>query len=246
MNLLLKFFFNPFIYCIAFAQDFSKIDKDLIDLNFNKTLIPLEELNISHPNNKDVLLRLSITHHYLSEIAIQKKEDKEYAQQAFKYIKHAYNLDSEDPNVLKWYVIALGKTVEEESIKKQIEQSKNIENLSLKVIELLPNDEFCYNIMGQWHYKLASLGKASRRIASIFFSEPPNGSFEQARYFLEKSLELNPDYIGTYYWLGKTHLKLGNKEKGYDLFNKGILLDRPFKREEKLYQDMNNIIKKNN
>ena len=246
MNLLLKFFFNPFIYCIAFAQDFSKIDKDLIDLNFNKTLIPLEELNISHPNNKDVLLRLSITHHYLSEIAIQKKEDKEYAQQAFKYIKHAYNLDSEDPNVLKWYVIALGKTVEEESIRKQIEQSKNIEQLSLKVIELLPDDEFCYNIMGQWHYKLASLGKASRRIASFLFSEPPKGSFEQARFFLEKSLELNPDYIGTYYWLGKTHLKLGNKEKAYDLFNRGIVLDRPFKREEKLFQDMNNIVKKNN
>jgi tetratricopeptide (TPR) repeat protein len=116
----------------------------------------------------------------------------------------------------------------------------------LKVIELLPDDEFCYNIMGQWHYKLASLGKASRRIASFLFSEPPKGSFEQAVYFLEKSLEINPDYIGTYYWLGKTHLKLGNKEKAYDLFNKGILLDRPFKREEKLFQDMNNIIKKNN
>ena len=247
MNLFLKFFFViSFIFSISFTQDFSKIDKDLIDLNFNKTLIPLEELNISYPNNKDILLRLSITHHYLSEMAIQKKDDKENAQKAFKYIEHAYNLNSEDPNVLKWYVIALGKAVEEESIRKQIEQSKNIENLSLKVIELLPDDEFCYNIMGQWHYKLASLGKASRRIASILFSEPPQGSFEQARYFLEKSLELNPDYIGTYYWLGKTHLKLGNKDKAHDLFNAGILLDRPFKREEKLFQDMNNIIKKNN
>ena len=246
MNLLFKFFFiTLFIYSKVFTQDFSKIDKDLIDLNFHKTLIPLEELNISYPNNKDVLLRLSITYHYLSEMAIQKKEDKEYAQEAFKYIEHAYNLNYEDPNVLKWYVIALGKTVEEESIRKQIEQSKNIEQLSLKVIELLPEDEFCYNIMGQWHYKLASLGKASRRIASFIFSEPPQGSFEQARYFLEKSLEINPNYIGTYYWLGKTHLKLGNNEKAYNLFNKGILLDRPFKREERLFQDMNNFVKKN-
>ena len=247
MNLLIKFFFiTPIFYSVTFAQDFSKIDKDLSDLNFNKTLIPLEELNNSYPNNKDILLRLSITHHYLSEKAIQQKEDKENAQKAFKYIDHAFSLNSEDPNVLKWYVIALGKNVEEESIRKQIEQSKNIEQLSLKVIELLPDDEFCYNIMGQWHYKLASLGKASRRIASFLFSEPPKGSFEQARFFLEKSLELNPDYIGTYYWLGKTHLKLGNEEKAYDLFNRGILLDRPFKREEKLFQDMNNIIKKNN
>jgi tetratricopeptide (TPR) repeat protein len=111
---------------------------------------------------------------------------------------------------------------------------------------MMPDDEFCYNIMGQWHYKLASLGKASRRIASILFSDPPQGSFEQAMYFLEKSLELNADYIGTYYWLGKVHLKLGNKQKAYELFNKGILLDRPFKREEKLFQDMNKIIERNN
>ena len=46
--------------------------------------------------------------------------------------------------------------------------------------------------------------------------------------------------------LGKTHLKLGNKEKAYDLFNRGILLDRPFKREEKLFQELSNIVKKNN
>jgi len=247
LNLLLKFFFIiPIYYSVTFAQDFSKIDKDLSAFNFNETLIPLEELNNSYPNNKDILLRLSIAHHYLSEKAVQQKKDKENAQKAFKYIDHAFSLNSEDPNVLKWYVIALGKTVEEESIRKQIEQSKKIEQLSLKVIELLPDDEFCYNIMGQWHYKLASLGRASRRIASFLFSEPPQGSFEQARFFLEKSLELNPDYIGTYYWLGKTHLKLGNEEKAYDLFNRGILLDRPFEREENLFKDMNNIVKKNN
>ena len=245
MNLLFKFFLiTPLYYSIVFTQDFSKIDKDLSGLKFNKALISLEELNNLYPNNKNILLRLSITHHYLSEKAIHQKEDKENAQKAFKYINHAFNLNSEDPDVLKWYVIALGKTVEEESIRKQIEKSKNIEQLSLKVIELLPDDELCYNIMGQWHYKLASLGKASRRIASFLFSEPPQGSFDQARFFLEKSLEINPDYIGTYYWLGKTHLKLGNEEKAYDLFNIGILLDRPFKREEKLFQEMSNIVKK--
>ena len=103
---------------------------------------------------------------------------------AFKYIEQANDIDPDNPNILKWYVIALGKTVEEDTIRNQIEQSKNIQTIALKVIELLPNDEFCYSIMGQWHYKLADLGRASRRIASILFSEPPKGSFEEAQYFL--------------------------------------------------------------
>jgi len=243
---LKNLFIGIILSSLIAGQDLKDIDIKLSNLELDEAKASLEKIYSKYPQNIDILLRLSITHHYLSEKAIQKKEDKENAQKAFKYINHAFSLNPDEPNVLKWYVIALGKTVEEESIRKQIEQSKNIEQLSSKVIDLLPDDEFCYNIMGQWHYKLANLGKASRRIASFLFSEPPQGSFEQAKYFLEKSLEINPDYIGTYYWLGKTHLKLGNKEKAYDLFNKGILLNRPFKREEKLFQDMNNIIKKNN
>ena len=88
----------------------------------------------------------------------------------------------------------------------------------MKVIEILPNDEYCYNILGQWHYRLASLRGPSRRIASILFAEPPVGSFDQAKFFLERSLEINPNYIGTYYWLGKTYIELNNIEKAIDLF----------------------------
>ena len=163
---------------------------------------------------------------------------------AFEYIKQANDIDPDNPNILKWYVITLGKTVEEDTIRNQIEQSKNIQKIALKVIELLPNDEFCYSIMGQWHYKLADLGRASRRIASILFSEPPKGSFEEAQYFFEKSLQYNPDYIGTYYWLGKTYLKLDKKQKAVELFKIGVTLDRPFKREEKAYQGMKSYLEK--
>ena len=98
--------------------------------------------------------------------------------------------------------------------------------------------------MGQWHYKLADLGRASRRIASILFSEPPKGSFEEAQYFFEKSLQYNPNYISTYYWLGKTYLKLDKKQKAAELFKIGVTLDRPFKREEKAYQGMKSYLEK--
>ena len=53
---------------------------------------------------------------------------------AFEYIKQANDIDPDNPNILKWYVITLGKTVEEDTIRNQIEQSKNIQTISLKVI----------------------------------------------------------------------------------------------------------------
>ena len=226
------------------GQDFSDIDIKLNNLEFDKAQASLGKLYNQYPENTDVLLRLSITHHYLSESALKKSLDKKNALKAFEYIEKALNIEPDNPDILKWYVITLGKTVEEDTIRNQIEQSKNIKNIALKVIDLLPDDEFCYSIMGQWHYKLADLGRASRRIASILFSEPPKGSFEEAQYFFEKSLERNSDYIGTYYWLGKTYLKLNNEQKAIELFKLGVTLDRPFKREERAYQGMKSYLEK--
>ena len=241
---LKNLFIGIILSSLIAGQDFKDIDIKLSNLEFDKAQVPLEQLYNKYPQNTDVLLRLSITHHYLSESAMKKSLDKENALKAFEYALKAFNIEPDNPDILKWYVITLGKTVEDDTIRNQIEQSKNIKNIALKVIDLLPDDEFCYSIMGQWHYKLADLGRASRRIASILFSEPPKGSFQEAQYFFEKSLERNSDYIGTYYWLGKTYLKLNQEQKAIELFKLGVTLDRPFKREERAYQRMKSYLDK--
>ena len=241
---LKNLFIGIILSSLIASQDLKDIDIKLTNLEFDKAQASLEQLYNKYPENTDVLLRLSISHHYLSELALKKSLDKKNALKAFEYIEKAFNIEPDNPDILKWYVITLGKTVEEDTIRNQIEQSKNIKDIALKVIDLLPDDEFCYSIMGQWHYKLADLGRASRRIASILFSEPPKGSFEEAQYFFEKSLERNSDYIGTYYWLGKTYLKLNNEQKAIELFKLGVTLDRPFKREERAYQGMRSYLDK--
>ena len=229
---------------IIFSQDFSDIDNKIVNFNFKEAKVSLEELDKNSDKNVEVLTRLSIVHHFLSESAEDKSTERKNAIKAFEYIEKAYTINPKNPKVLKWYVIALGKTVEKKSIRKQIEESKNIEKIALSVIELLPNDEYCYNILGQWHYRLADLNGPSRKIASFLFSEPPEGSFIEAQFFLEQSIKINPDYIGTYYWLGKTYLKINKKQKAIELFKVGIALDRPFKREEDAYQAMKSYLNK--
>ena len=229
---------------IIFSQDFSDIDNKIVNFNFKEAKVSLEELDKNSDKNIEVLTRLSIVHHFLSESAEDKSTERKDAIKAFEYIEKAYTINPKNPKVLKWYVIALGKTVEKKSIRKQIEESKNIEKIALSVIELLPDDEYCYNILGQWHYRLADLNGPSRKIASFLFSEPPEGSFIEAQFFLEQSIKINPDYIGTYYWLGKTYLKINKKQKAIELFKVGIALDRPFKREEDAYQAMKSYLNK--
>tara|TARA_B100000902_G_scaffold200191_1_gene190782 strand:+ start:964 stop:1668 length:705 start_codon:yes stop_codon:yes gene_type:complete len=232
-------------FSIVFSQDFSRIDNQINNKNFRDAQLILLELNEEFPKNIDILTRLSIVHHFISESSKNKSLKRENSNKAFEYIKDAYNIAPENPKVLKWYVISLGKTVENKSIRKQIEESKNIEKISLAVIKELPDDEYCYNILGQWHYRLADLNGPSRRIASLLFTNPPEGSFEKAKFFLEQSIKINPEYIGTYYWLGKTYIKLGDTKKANELFRQGVVLERPFKREEDIFIKMNKFLKNN-
>ena len=232
-------------FSVVLSQDFSRIDNQINNKNFRDAQLMLSDLNVEFPKNIDILTRLSIVHHFISESAKSNSSEQKNSSKAFEYINDAYNIDPNNPKVLKWYVISLGKTVENKSIRKQIEESKNIEKISLAVIKDLPHDEYCYNILGQWHYRLADLNGPSRRIASFLFSDPPEGSFEKAKFFLEQSIKINPEYIGTYYWLGKTYIKLGDTKKANELFRKGIVLERPFKREEEIFVKMNNFLKNN-
>ena len=226
------------------SQDFRQIDKDLNNFEYQKTIIPLQTMNNNYPKNIQVLTRLSAAYHFLSEQSVDKKLDKLNNIKSLKYITEAMSIDPEHPEVHKWYAISYGKHVEGQSIRKQIESSKIIAFHCLQAIEKNPNDPFCYNIMGQWHYRLASINPLSRRLASIIFEEPPIGSFEKAEYFLQKSLTLNPDYIGTYYWLGKTYGKLKMSDKKISLFNTAVNLKRPYKREKVIYEEIKKELKK--
>jgi tetratricopeptide (TPR) repeat protein len=245
LSKITKLVFLFFIIHPLHAQDFSEIDINLDNLSFQKTIIPLQRLNNTFPKNIEVLVRLSAAHHFLSEETNDKKIEKLNMDKALSYIIEAMSIDSTNAEVHKWYAVSYGKSVENQSIRKQIESSKIIQFHCLQAIEKLPNDPFCYNIMGQWHYRLADISPLSRSLATIIFEEPPKGSFEMAEYFLNKSLELEPDYIGTYYWLGKTYNKLDRPNKTLSLFKIAIDLPRPYKREELMYKDIVKQLKKN-
>jgi tetratricopeptide (TPR) repeat protein len=66
-----------------------------------------------------------------------------------------------------------------------------------------------------------------------------------AESYLKTSIALEPEYIGTYYWLGKTYQKLGKSDDALAVFRRGIKLLPPYKREEAMYKEMIKILEKN-
>ena len=87
------------------SQDLEDIDIRLSNLEFEKVQLPLEQLHSKYPQNIDILLRLTITHHYLSESAMKKSLDKKNASKSFEYKEKEYHIKKNNHNILKGNVI---------------------------------------------------------------------------------------------------------------------------------------------
>ena len=48
------------------------------------------------------------------------------------------------------------------------------------------------------------------------------GDYEQAFHYYNTLLKDSPDYVGTYYHLGKLYEKVGNKESGIEIYRQGL------------------------
>ena len=73
---LKNLFIGIILSSLIAGQDLKDIDIKLTNLEFDKAQASLEQLYNKYPENTDVLLRLSISHHYLSESALKKSLDK--------------------------------------------------------------------------------------------------------------------------------------------------------------------------
>jgi len=171
----------------------------------------LKELEKSHPNDPEVLWRIAQAHFDFSDNTEDKGLIKKHIQEGFDYADKALKIDDNNWGAHKWYGIMIGRKGEIEGIKQKIINAYEVSDHVLRSIELNPDDDGNYHVMGRWNYDLDDLSWAMRKFASAFFAKPPVGEFEQAKYYFSKAAELNPGDVRNHLWLGKTYIKLKDK-----------------------------------
>ena len=174
------------------------------------------------PNDFEIIWRLARVHFNLSDNTTDEnvKSDNIYA--GFDYAEMALEMDSYRAESHKWFGILIGRKGEIEGTKQKIINSYQVREHTLKAIEIDPGDDGNYHVMGQWHFKLADLSWFERTIAGIIYETPPKASFEDARDYFQKAIELDPDDIRNYVWLGKTFEKLDDKQSAENVFHQAI------------------------
>jgi tetratricopeptide (TPR) repeat protein len=116
------------------------------------------------------------------------------------------------------YALLLGK-------KDQISMAKEVKTEIEKAIELDNTNDLAYHALGRWHRRMAEIGGASRFFGGILFGSIPKGSFAESQKYMDKAIELKPDYVNHHLELGRTLFALEKYDTAAQEFQK--CLDLP-------------------
>jgi len=131
----------------------------------------------------------------------------------------------------KWYGIMLSQTGDFLGTKTKIENSPAMKEHFEKAIALNPADATSHYLMGMWCFSFADLAWYERKIAAVVFGSPPSSTYAEALAHFEEAERVTPNnYSGNLNQLGLTCLRMSNKPKAKEWFQK--LLEFPVKNDE--------------
>ncbi len=90
-----------------------------------------------------------------------------------------------------------------------------------KSIQVDPNNDRSYHILGRWHYEVANLNWLIKLFSELFIGVVPQGSYEKALTYFQKAAEIS-DAPLHHYWLGLDYLKMGKTKEAEESFKKAL------------------------
>ncbi|KAL7558155.1 hypothetical protein ACA910_019525 [Epithemia clementina (nom. ined.)] len=152
-------------------------------------------------NQEPLLWRYVKAHYEMYDWAVANQQPQSQ-QEAF--VRSGLELAStgltQFPNsgyLLKWKAILLGKLGNFISTKEKMQNSFEIRDLLLQAQENLSSsswtpDASIQQALGEWCFKVASIGMMERNVAKLLFGTPPQSSYQEALDHFQKAFALQP------------------------------------------------------
>ncbi len=213
-----------FVIAQGFGDLIDKADAlhELDDFSGNFEL--LKEAEGLEAENFEVVWRVARAHFDFFDNSEDENVISENAHTGLDYAKKALEMDESRAESHKWYGILIGQVGILEGTKQKILNSYEVKEHTLKAIELDPEDDGNFHVMGRWHHTLADLSWFERKIAGLIYAKPPKASFDEAAEYFQQAIDLAPDEIRHHVWLGKTYEALDDAEAAKNSYNAALTM----------------------
>lgn len=231
-----------FVMAQSFEDLIDQADAKHDDDAYSATYELLQQAEQLEANNFEVVWRLARAHFDFSDNSEDETVISDNFYKGLDYAKKALELDDSRAESHKWYGILIGKVGELEGTKQKILNSYEVKDHTLKAIELDPEDDGNFHVMGRWHYTLSDLSWFERKIAGLIYATPPEASFEEAAEYFKKAIALEPTDIRNHLWLGNTYVALDKNELAKQEYNAALAITAENDSDRKLQKEAQELL----
>lgn len=231
-----------FVMAQGFGDLIDQADAKHDDDAYSATYELLQQAEQLEPDNFEVVWRLARAHFDFSDNSEDETVISDNFYKGLDYAKKALELDDSRAESHKWYGILIGKVGELEGTKQKILNSYEVKDHTLKAIELDPEDDGNFHVMGRWHYTLSDLSWFERKIAGLIYATPPEASFEEAAEYFKKAIALEPTDIRNHLWLGNTYVALDKNELAKQEYNAALAITAENDSDRKLQKEAQELL----
>jgi tetratricopeptide (TPR) repeat protein len=159
--------------------------------------------------NVGVLLRVSKQYSDQIDEAKSVAVAEKVAQKSIDYAQRALSMDPKNAKAHLSVAVAYGRLSGFVGDKTKLEYSRIVKDETGRSIELDPNDDFAWYVLGRWNAAVASVGGMVKLMANLVYGGMPAASNEEAAKCLKKAVELAPQRLMHHAELARVYKAMG-------------------------------------
>lgn len=197
------------------------------ELDLEGAIKQLERAVELQPENLKYLTMLSKQYTDMSfapHISVQ--EARDFNHKALEIAERIVELKPTDPHGYIARGVSKGRLAYYSNNRQKIELAREAEDSVRDALVLDQRSDLGHHLLGRFHYEMAGLNVLCRAFVRVVYGQTiAPGSYEEALKEFEIANKLKPDRLIHKIQLGKTHVKLGNKQEAIDSLQEAMELD---------------------
>lgn len=174
------------------------------------------------PNDVALLNRIARQYRHLMADASDKAEKLRLGHLSLNYANRGAELAPNNAEAQLSPAISYGKMLPFMKSSDQVDAAPKIKAGCERAIELDPDNDNAWHILGRWNRTIADIPGVKKMLAGVFFDKLPEASNEEAEKCLRKAIALNPRRAIHYIELGHIYVQMGRKEEARKYLEKGL------------------------
>jgi tetratricopeptide (TPR) repeat protein len=180
--------------------------------------------NKLEPDNVNLLCCIARQYRHLMTDATSRQEKLRLGNVSLEYANHAAKLGPRNAEAQLSPAISYGKMLPYMGSKDQVRTSPLIKSSVDRALELDPNNDTAWHILGRWNRVLADINVVKRVLANAMYGKLPVTTNEEAEKCLLKAIQINPNRLIHYIELGRIYAQMGRKEEARKNIQKGLAM----------------------